>query len=180
MNIIKTQLQGVYVIENFHSKDNRGSFTKTYNADSFKENNLCTQFHESYYSVSNKDVIRGMHFQLPPYEHEKLVYVAKGEIIDVILDIRKSSDTYGKYLQVILSDKNHMSVYIPKGLAHGFRSNINNTITVYNVSTVYNKEKDCGIKYNSFGYDWNIEKPIISTRDSSFINFVEFKKENPF
>lgn len=180
MKIIETRFIGVYIIENFHAKDNRGSFTKTYNQDFFDDNQLYTRFKESYFSVSNKDVIRGMHFQLPPYEHEKLVYVAKGEIVDVILDLRKTSNTYGKYFQVILSSNNNRSVYMEKGFAHGFKSNMNDTIAVYNVSTVYNKDSDCGIRYNSFGYNWNIDKPIVSDRDWGFISFDEFRKQNPF
>ena len=181
MKLIKTDLQGVYVIENFNVKDNRGMFTKTYHKDFFEKNDLCTDFKESYFSISKKNVIRGMHFQLPPYHHEKLVYVAKGEITDVILDLRKSSDTYGKSINVILSDNNYRSIYIPKGLAHGFKANIDDTITVYNVSTVYNKESDFGIKFDSFNFNWEmVGEPILSDRDISFISFEEFGSRNPF
>jgi dTDP-4-dehydrorhamnose 3,5-epimerase/CDP-3, 6-dideoxy-D-glycero-D-glycero-4-hexulose-5-epimerase len=121
-----------------------------------------------------------MHFQLPPNDHEKLVYVPKGEIMDVVLDLRKNSKTFGEYINILLSSNNHRSIYISKGLAHGFKSRINNTITVYNVSSVYNKNSDYGIRYNSFGYNWNIKNPIISLRDNSFITFNNFKKNNPF
>ncbi len=107
MKIINTEIEGVYIIENFHAKDNRGSFTKTFHRDFFKQNNLCSEFCESYFSVNNKNVIRGMHFQLPPDDHEKLVYVPKGKILDVILDIGKKSRTYGNqyllnYLEKII------------------------------------------------------------------------------
>uniref|UniRef100_UPI0035632619 dTDP-4-dehydrorhamnose 3,5-epimerase family protein n=1 Tax=Ilyobacter sp. TaxID=3100343 RepID=UPI0035632619 len=115
MKLIKTELKGVFIIETFHAEDERGSFTKTYNKKFFKENKLCSKFKESYYSVSKKDVIRGMHFQLPPHDHEKLVYVIKGKIIDVILDLRKKSETYGKYISIELSEENRHSIYIPKG-----------------------------------------------------------------
>lgn len=180
MKIIKTDLQGVFIIENFHSFDKRGEFIKTYHELFFKDNDLCTDFRESYFTISKRDVIRGMHFQLPPYNHEKLVYIAKGEIEDVVLDLRKSSKTYKKSINVILSDKNHRSIYIPKGLAHGFKTIKDDTITVYNVSTIYNKENDYGIKYDSFGFNWKISNPILSERDSNFIKLNYFLKENPF
>lgn len=180
MKIKETQIKGVYIIENFHVKDNRGSFTKTFHEEFFKKNKLCSEFKESYYSVNNKDVIRGMHFQLPPHDHEKLVYVPKGKIIDIVLDLRKDSETYGKYISIEISEENRYSIYIPKGLAHGFKSLENNTITIYNVSTIYNPKIDFGIRYDSFGYDWGIKNPIISKRDNEFINFEEFKRINPF
>lgn len=180
MNLIQTELEGVYLIESFHAEDVRGSFTKTYHEAFFQNNNLCTNFRESYFSKSHKDVVRGMHFQLPPYEHEKLVYVVQGEVMDVILDLRKSSRTYGKTIQVELSDTNHRSIYIPKGVAHGFKSKIDNTIMVYNVATVYNQEFDSGIRYDSFGFDWEINNPLISERDKKLITFEEFNKLNIF
>jgi dTDP-4-dehydrorhamnose 3,5-epimerase len=180
MNLIKTDLEGVFIIENFYAEDIRGSFTKTYHESFFLDNKLCTNFKESYFSTSNKDVIRGMHFQLPPHDHEKLVYVVRGEVMDVILDLRKSSKTYGKAIEVSLSDRNHNSIYIPKGLAHGFKAKENKTIMVYNVATTYNKDHDFGIKYDSFDFDWKIETPILSDRDRNFITFKQFDKQNPF
>ena len=180
MKLIETKLEGVYIIENFHAKDNRGSFTKTYNKEFFEKNNLCGEFEESYYSISKKDVIRGMHFQLPEDDHEKLVYVPKGKIEDVILDIRKNSKTYGKSISIELSSENNRSIYIPKGLAHGFKSLEKDTITVYNVSTVYSPKNDFGINWNTFGHEWEISDPIISDRDNQLITFKEFKKINPF
>lgn len=178
MKLISTKLEGVYIIENSIFSDNRGSFIKTFHKDFFENNNLCGGFKESYYSISKKNVIRGMHFQMPPNDHEKLVYVLKGEIEDVIVDLRKGSKTSGHHISMILSEHNRKSVYIPKGLAHGFKSVENDTITVYNVSSVYNNESDFGINYNSFNFDWKCEKPIISDRDRSFIDFKNFN--SPF
>ncbi len=180
MKIVETELQGVYIIENFFASDQRGSFIKTFNKEFFEKNGLCTKFEESYFSISNKDVIRGMHFQLPPFDHEKLIYVAKGEVLDVILDLRKNSNTYGKSISINLSGENKKSVYIPKGLAHGFKSLKDETIMVYNVATVYNQLCDFGVHYNSFGFDWEVEKPIISQRDVELINLEKFKENNPF
>jgi dTDP-4-dehydrorhamnose 3,5-epimerase len=178
MEIIETKLNGVYIIDNLQFEDNRGVFCKTYHEDFFVKNELCSNFKESYYSTSQANVIRGMHFQSPPYDHEKLVYVPNGEILDVVLDLRKKSKTFGEHISVNLSEENRRSIYIPKGLAHGFKSLKDNTITVYNVATVYNSDYDTGIRWDSFGMDWKVENPIISKRDQKFIEFNEF--ESPF
>lgn len=180
MELIKTELEGVFIIKNNIFKDIRGKFIKTYHKLDFEKNNLCTDFQESYFSVSDKNVIRGMHFQLPPDDHEKLVYVAKGKILDVILDLRKESKTFGKYISIELSDENGYSVYIPRGLAHGFKSLEDGSIMVYNVSTVYSSKCDYGVKWDSFGFDWDIENPIMSERDKNFETFEEFSKKEVF
>ena len=121
-----------------------------------------------------------MHFQLTPHDHEKLVYVVLGEIIDVVVDLRKNSSTYKEHISVKLSAENKKSIFIPKGLAHGFKSLKDNTITVYNVATEYNNTADEGISFDSFGFDWEVEKPILSVRDSSFDTLNEFNEINPF
>lgn len=175
MEIIETELSGVYIIKNPIFTDVRGTFTKIYNEDIFNEFNICTDFKESYYTVSKKDVIRGMHFQTPPYDHNKLVYVPKGKIIDVVLDLRRNSSTYKKFISIELSDSNGYSIYIPKGLAHGFKSLIDDTIAVYQVSTVYSPSCDSGVRWNSFGMDWGVGNPIISDRDKSFGELEKFK-----
>lgn len=180
MKLIETELEGVFIIENFHATDERGSFIKTYHNSFFEKNGLCINFEESYFSVSKKNVIRGMHFQLPPHDHEKLVYVAKGEVTDVILDMRKRSKTYGRAISIVLNDSNYRSVYIPKGLAHGFKSMLDNTIMIYNVSTVYNNEADYGVRFDSIDFNWDVDMPIISNRDRSLMLFEEFKNSNPF
>lgn len=180
MEILKTKLEGVYIIKNKVFSDKRGKFIKTYHKEEFEKLGLCTDFKESYFSVSNKNVIRGMHFQLPPMDHEKLIYVAKGKVKDIILDLRSNSKTKGEYIEVELSEKNGCSIYISKGLAHGFRAVEDNTIMVYNVATVYNQECDYGIKYDSFGYEWDIENPILSNRDKNFETLEEFLKKGVF
>jgi len=176
----ETALEGVYIINNFNAIDNRGLFAKTFNKNYFNENNLDFEIRESYYSISNKNVIRGMHFQLPPNDHEKLVYVPKGSIIDVVIDLRKESKTFKQFISVELSDENKRSIFIPKGLAHGFKSLNNDTITVYNVSTEYDEKSDQGITYNSFGYNWNVKDPLLSERDKTFLSLNDFLINNPF
>jgi dTDP-4-dehydrorhamnose 3,5-epimerase len=180
MKLEETVLEGVYIIDNFNASDNRGLFAKTFNKNLFYENNLDFEIRESYYSVSKKNVIRGMHFQLPPHDHEKLVYVPLGEIIDVVVDLRKNSSTYKEFISVKLSAKNKKSIFIPKGLAHGFKAMEDNTITVYNVTSEYNNTFDRGISYDSFGFDWEVEKPLLSGRDCSFNTLKAFSEINPF
>jgi dTDP-4-dehydrorhamnose 3,5-epimerase/CDP-3, 6-dideoxy-D-glycero-D-glycero-4-hexulose-5-epimerase len=180
MTIEQTLLNDVFVINNFNVNDERGMFVKTFNKNAFNELNLNFQIKESYFSISKIDVIRGMHFQLPPHDHEKLVFVPKGAIIDVVVDLRKNSPTYKKYISLELSEQNKKSIFIPKGLAHGFKSLFDDTITVYNVATEYNLTSDSGIHYNSFGFDWKVDNPIISQRDFAFVGLNSFLNNNPF
>ena len=180
MKIEKTALDGVYVINNFNASDDRGLFVKTFSKTSFQKNNLNFEIRESYYSISNKNVIRGMHFQSPPYDHEKLVYVVKGSILDVIVDLRKKSKTYKQHISINLSEDNRKSVFIPKGFAHGFKSEKEGTITVYNVATEYNPDFDKGIKFDSFGFNWGSIDIVMSNRDKGFPILDSFCENNPF
>jgi dTDP-4-dehydrorhamnose 3,5-epimerase len=180
MTIERTALEGVYIINNFNSIDERGLFVKTFNKSIFQELNLDFEIRESYFSISKKNVIRGMHFQLPPHEHEKLVFVPKGSIIDVVVDLRQKSTTYLQHISVKLSEHNKKSIFIPKGLAHGFKSLQDYTITVYNVATEYNPTYDAGIHYNSLGFDWQFNNPILSKRDEEFETLAQFCDKNPF
>lgn len=174
MNIEPTQIHGVYEIENKQFIDNRGLFVKTFHADIFKQFGFDDDFKESFYSVSKKGVLRGMHFQLPPHDHAKLVYVVEGEILDVALDIRKSSETYGKYHAVNLSSDNAKSLYMAKGMAHGFLTLSDSATVIYLTTSVHAPEHDAGVKWNSFGFDWGIEAPVISQRDDAFRRLDSF------
>ena len=178
MVIKETSLSNVYLIEPKVFFDERGVFIKTFNETDFENCGIESNFKESFYSESKKNVIRGMHFQLPPHDQAKLVYVPYGIIIDVVLDIRKSSPTYGESFSVELSRENRKAVYIPPGFAHGFASSSEDCIVVYMTTTTYQAEYDSGIRWDSFGYHWQINNPIISKRDQSFIKFSEF--ESPF
>ncbi len=178
MKLVETELSGVYIIENFNATDSRGTFVKTLHASSFKKHQLEAEFTESFYSINQKGVIRGMHFQIPPEDHVKLVYCNAGKLIDVILDIRKDSPTFGKSISVELSGTNYKSVYIPKGFAHGFETLEDHTIMTYLTSTEHSPTCDAGILYNSFGHQWKNENPIISNRDLEFSAFQTFK--SPF
>ena len=175
ISAIDTDFEGLKIIETNNFLDERGLFHKFFSKENFAALGLDTDFKESYYSINKKSVIRGMHFQIPPADHTKLVYVTSGKIIDVCLDIRKNSKTYGKAFSVKLSGETAKCIYIPKGFAHGFVSLEDNTCVHYLQTTCYNKECDKGISYDSFGYDWGVKNPIVSARDLSHPKFIDFK-----
>lgn len=178
MKINDTFIKGLKIIEPNIFRDSRGMFIKTFTDSFFQENGLVIDIKETYYSISHQDVIRGMHFQIPPHDHIKLIYVPYGSILDVVLDIRKNSPTYGSYFSTEISSHNGKVLIVPKGLAHGFKSLENNTNVVYMQTTGYSQEHDCGIKYNSFNFDWQCTDPKMSERDNAFAPFDAF--ESPF
>ena len=172
-----TEIKDVFVIDNFHSEDIRGTFVKTYSSEKLATTGFDGIFRESYYSRSLKNVIRGMHFQIPPHDHEKLVYVTEGTIMDVVLDLRRNSNTFGRSVSVKLTEFGR-SVFIPKGCAHGFLTLSDTATVVYMVSSVYNQSSDSGVLWNSFGFDWQVISPVLSERDKAFQAFTHF--ESPF
>ena len=173
-----TECNDIKIIKAFSSEDVRGGFTKFFHHDTFVQAGIEMDIKEVYYSVSQRNVIRGMHFQLPPYDHAKLVHVISGSAIDVVVDLRKNSATYKKCIVVPLNGEMKQAVYIPKGFAHGFKALEDGTVMQYSVSTVYNREADFGIRYDSIGFNWNCEGVIVSERDSEFIGLEEF--DSPF
>jgi dTDP-4-dehydrorhamnose 3,5-epimerase len=176
--ISPTNLSGVYIIESSKLVDQRGFFIKTFHEDFYKDSGLNTNYKEEYFSLSKKNVIRGMHFQTPPHEHEKIVYCIKGKVLDVIVDLRVSSPAYGCFFSVELSGSDGKIIYIPKGFAHGFCSLEDDSIMMYKVSTVYSPENDSGIRWDTFDFNWPVEKPLLSERDRSFPSLNNF--ESPF
>jgi dTDP-4-dehydrorhamnose 3,5-epimerase len=170
MIVKETILEGVYELENKKHEDHRGSFIKIFHKGVFEENGLEHEFKESFYSVSKKNVLRGMHFQKPPHDHAKLVYVTDGEILDVAVDIRKGSPTFGKFYSTSLSDLNVKSLYMNKGFAHGFLTLSESATVTYLTTSEHAPEADSGIRWDSFGFDWcGVINPIISERDSRFL-----------
>jgi dTDP-4-dehydrorhamnose 3,5-epimerase len=178
MQIEPLPLQGAKLITLNSSCDNRGPFVKTFHNTDFLASGIDFTLRESYFSFSKKDVIRGMHFQLPPYDHSKIVFCPKGAILDVILDLRKDALTYGKHHAQVLSDENHYAYFIPEGFAHGFKALTDDAMTYYLVSSEYSKPHDTGLLYDSIGADWEVACPIISARDLSFKTLAEF--DSPF
>jgi len=177
-HIEQLPLQGAALITLPAFSDHRGSFIKTFHETILQEHGIRFTLKESYFSLSHKDVIRGMHFQLPPHQHSKIVFCPQGAILDVIVDLRKNSATYGQYVAHELSAENHKAYYIPEGFAHGFKALTDNALTYYLVSSEYHQASDTGILYNSFGYDWKTKSPVVSERDLSFPNLKTF--ESPF
>ena len=175
----KLPLEGAFLIEQFTAKDTRGEFIKTYNRTTYTHAGLPEfTIRESYFSTSAKDVVRGMHFQFPPFPLAKIVFCPIGAIQDVILDLRKSSPTYGQHHAVELSEQNRHAIYIPEGFAHGFKSLTENAMTYYLVSQEYHRETDTGIHVSSIGYDWGKEEMCMSDRDHGFVALKDF--ESPF
>jgi dTDP-4-dehydrorhamnose 3,5-epimerase len=173
MKANSTALVGVLLLENFVSEDKRGTFVKTFHSGVFQEKGLAVSFCESYYSVSQNNVLRGMHFQLPPHDHDKLVYVTQGKILDVVVDLRTSSSSYLQHIALEVNEHNN-AVYIPRGCAHGFLTLSETATVVYNVTSVYNPDADAGIRWDSIGYEWPVNSPVISDRDSKFLTMSEF------
>ena len=176
MEIIETKLSGCYEIIPKVLNDNRGSFIKTFNHDIYTKMSLNTMWAEDFYSVSDINVIRGMHCQLPPYDHIKLVYCVCGSVLDVVIDLRPDSPTYKQYEKIELSSVKANMLYIPKGFAHGFKALQSNTIMLYKVSTAYNQDYDSGVHWDSCGINWDLsDEPIISRRDTGFVSLDEFR-----
>lgn len=169
-------LLGAYIIEPRLFEDDRGNFVKTYHVDLLKDLGIDFVPTEEFYSTSNKNVLRGMHFQLPPHDHNKLVYCIRGSVLDVIVDLRKSSATYGQCTNITLSEQNRLLFYIPKGFAHGFLSLEDDSIMIYKTDHVYVPESDTGICWDSFGFDWPVKDPVISNRDKQLVELSSFQR----
>jgi dTDP-4-dehydrorhamnose 3,5-epimerase len=174
MRLVPCKISGCYQIYPDVIRDARGSFVKVFHQDLFADHGLHNHFPEVYYSTSTKDVIRGMHFQLPPDDHFKLVYCPVGQVIDVIVDIRVGSPTYGQHQLIDLSSDNGAGVYITKGVAHGFCVVSLEATLIYQVSRMYCAPSDFGIRWDSLGIDWPTQNPILSSRDVGLVQFSEF------
>lgn len=172
MKFIKTKLDGVIICEPQIFADERGYFAETFRLDLLED--FCKQkfdFVQDNESLSNAGVLRGLHFQLPPCAQTKLVRVVRGRVLDVAVDIRKDSNTFGKFVAVELSGENKRQMLLPKGFAHGFLVLENDTIFSYKVDSYYNKECDRGILWNDaqIGVNWgdfyDLNKLILSKKD---------------
>jgi dTDP-4-dehydrorhamnose 3,5-epimerase len=178
MRFEATQLPGCFLVHGGRSGDSRGSFTKTFHFDSFAAAGLRTDWREAYCSTSARSVIRGMHFQLPPADHAKLVFCTAGQVRDVVLDLRRGSPTYGEHRAFDLDEEAGVGVYIPSGCAHGFLSLSASSTMYYNVTSVHSPAHDSGISWDSFGLDWPVAAPILSERDRRHPPLAQF--QSPF
>ncbi len=177
MEVKKTKINGVFLIKPQIFKDKRGYFFESFNSKKFNETtDLDIHFVQDNQSLSSKNVLRGLHFQHPPYDQAKLVSVIKGKVLDVVVDIRKDSETYGEYLAEYLSEENHHQLFIPKGMAHGFLTLKDETIFSYKCSNYYDKKSEDGIIWNdsSLNIDWKITNPLVSEKDQLAQNFNSF------
>jgi dTDP-4-dehydrorhamnose 3,5-epimerase len=174
MDLLKTQINGCFELQPKIFDDLRGSFVKIFNEIEFDKLGLETIFKEQYYSISKKNVIRGMHFQLPPFDHVKLVSCLQGAVFDVVIDLRLGSPTYGQSQTFELTADKANSIYIPKGMAHGFCTLSDEAILMYNVSTEYEPEYDSGILWKSIDLSWPTQNAILSVRDNALVPFDKF------
>lgn len=158
--------------------DERGSFVKTFHRDLFAAEGLVTDFAEEYHSFSRKGVVRGLHFQLPPHEHAKIVYCLQGEVMDVVLDLRRGSPTYREFETVPLDAVKASMIYIPPGIAHGFCVTSESALMMYRVTTVYAPGHDTGVLWNSAGIPWPEEASVVSARDRELPPLAQF--DSPF
>jgi dTDP-4-dehydrorhamnose 3,5-epimerase len=181
MQLISEPLPGVKVLRPFVFEDARGNFVKPYHEDQLAAHGIAFSVREEFFSTSAANVLRGMHFQTPPHAHQKLVYCINGKVLDVLLDLRKDSSTFGQSVGFELSAANRHVVYIPVGFAHGFLSLVDGSCMVYKTDAVHAPANDAGIHWDSFGFDWSIPSEVIteiSDRDISHPLFEEFI--NPF
>jgi dTDP-4-dehydrorhamnose 3,5-epimerase len=178
MKFLKTEIPGVILIENSAFTDIRGAFVKIFQKSIFESEGLKIDIKEHFFSVSDRGVIRGLHFQIPPYSQEKLVYAPKGSIIDVIVDLRSDSKSYGKYIMLELNETNNSAVFIPKGCAHGFQSLESGSTTIYSQGNEFNGASDKGINPFSLGIPWPLQDYIISDKDNNLPGFNLF--QSPF
>jgi len=179
MEIIKTPLEGLLVIKPRIFGDDRGYFFESWSKQSFAEVGLDLDFVQDNQSLSNKGVLRGLHFQTPPYAQGKLVRVIKGAVLDIAVDIRKESSTYGQHFSVELSETNKTIVWIPPGFAHGFLTLEDNTIFTYKCTGVYNKESEGALIWNDkdLNINWEVNDPLVSEKDLAAGNFNNFESK---
>lgn len=182
MNVIKTDIDGVVIIEPRIFNDARGYFFESFSQREFEEKVRKVNFVQDNESMSSYGVMRGLHFQRPPYTQSKLVRCVRGRVLDVAVDIRKGSPAYGKHVAVELSEENHRQFFVPRGFAHGFAVLSEVAVFQYKCDNFYAPEADGGIsiKDDSLGIDWQIpvEKAILSEKDIRHAYLGEF--DSPF
>ncbi len=181
MNVIKTKIEDVLIIEPKIFGDERGFFVETFNLERYKEAGIDWEFVQDNLSSSMKGVLRGLHFQRDPFAQGKLVQVIKGKVLDVAVDIRKNSPTFGQYISVELSGENKKQLWIAPGMAHGFLALEDDTIFSYKCTNLYNPTAEGGLLWNdkSLNIDWKLEEngikdPIVSEKDAKNVSWQEF------
>ncbi len=171
MKLEKTIIDGLFIIDGLNFKDLRGELVKPFSSIWFPDS-VNKDIKEVWFTKSKKNVIRGMHLQVAPYPCEKIVSVIDGCVHDVILDLRKNSKTYGKTFDIEMSSDDIKAIYIPTGCAHGYIVLSDKAIVMYMGTEKNVSECEVGLKWNSFGYDWGIENPILSQKDENLEPFI--------
>jgi dTDP-4-dehydrorhamnose 3,5-epimerase len=176
MEITATGLEGLIEIHPSIFHDQRGWFIESYNQEALAKHGLKMNFVQDNLSFSKAGVLRGLHFQKEPYSQGKLVKVIQGEVLDVAVDIRPHSSTFGKHYKVILSGEQQNLFYMPEGFAHGFLA-LKDSYLFYKCTKTYHKESDTGIAFDDpeFGIDWNYTNPTISEKDQNLPSFKSYK-----
>ena len=178
MEIIKTDFDGLVVVKPVVFADNRGYFYETYNTNKYKDLGITNNFVQDNESKSNFGTIRGLHSQIGEFAQAKLVRAQQGRVLDVVVDIRKNSKTFGKYFSIELSDENKLQLMIPRGFLHGFSVLSETAIFCYKCDNFYNKESERAVLWSDedLNIDWKIDKnkAIISEKDKNNMTFREF------
>lgn len=170
MKILPTRFQEVKIIEPAVFLDSRGFFMESYNEAVFSKAGIHSKFIQDNHSLStDAGVLRGLHYQMEPKAQTKLVRVLSGAILDIVVDIRKSSGSFGEWVGVILSESNKRQLLVPKGFAHGFCTLVTNTQVAYKVDEYYSPEHDRGIRWDDpeIGIDWPVSQPVLSAKDQN-------------
>jgi dTDP-4-dehydrorhamnose 3,5-epimerase len=176
MEILTTNLSGLLIIKPDVYSDERGYFFEAYNKAAFEAAGIDADFVQDNESCSAKGVLRGMHMQKEPHSQGKLVRVTSGAVLDVAVDLRKDSPTYGQWSSIVLSGENKLMYWIPAGFAHGFLTLEDKTVFAYKCSGLYNKSAEVSIKWNDpdLNIEWGVENPILSEKDKRAGSFKEF------
>ncbi len=177
--VIDTGFKDLLVIQPNVFEDERGYFYESYNREVYNKLGLNFEFVQDNQSLSQKGVLRGLHFQNPPHEQGKLVRVLKGSVLDVTLDIRKNSPTYGKHFAIELNEKNKTCLYVPPGFAHGFLTLENQTIFFYKCTKYYNKAAEGAVLWNDkdLAINWGVSQPTLSDKDKIATPFAQFQSQ---
>ncbi|MDC0467945.1 dTDP-4-dehydrorhamnose 3,5-epimerase [Bacteroidia bacterium] len=180
MDVSTTNIEGLLVIQPKVFGDERGYFFESFRDDVLNNHGVYSKFVQDNQSKSNKGILRGLHFQKAPHAQGKLVRVVKGSVLDIAVDIRTNSPTYGHHFSIELNEVNKTIFYIPPGFAHGFLTLEDNTLFSYKCTNYYNLESEGSVLWNSesLNIDWGIENPILSEKDNTAPNFKDFK--SPF
>lgn len=176
MEIIETKIKDLLIIHPKVFADARGYFFESYNENVFKQNGINVNFVQDNQSLSNSGVLRGLHFQAPPFDQGKLVRVINGAVLDIAVDIRKNSSTYGEHVAIELNEENKTMFYIPPGFAHGFLTLKDNTIFSYKCTNLYHKASEGTVLWNDtdLNIKWNIKDPLLSEKDLVGTPFKDF------